>query len=172
MSLAGIGSASLTFRSAHQLYTDGLDSLQVQASSDGVNWSTLRTITGNSGSFSTSTAIYTASLSAFDNLGCFIRFRLVTSPFYNSTGVTIDDVSVTGLAVATPGGSVTFSASVADISGCTYQWYKNDVLIPGATSNSLSISSVVPADAGSYNVKVTNPAGTVFSNYASLTVRN
>ena len=172
LSLAGIGSASLTFRSAHQLYTDGLDSLQVQASSDGVNWSTLRTITGNSGSFSTSTAIYTASLSAFDNLGCFIRFRLVTSPFYNSTGVTIDDVSVTGLAVATPGGSVTFSASVADISGCTYQWYKNDVLIPGATSNSLSISSVVPADAGSYNVKVTNPAGTVFSNYASLTVRN
>jgi len=72
---------------------------------------------------------------------------LATSSLYNSTGVTIDNVKVTGLAVVTPGGSVTYSASVVDISGCTYQWYKNDVPIPGATSDTFSISSVVAGDA-------------------------
>ena len=172
LSLVGISSAGLTFSATHQLYADGLDSLQVQASADGVNWSTLKVITGNSGSSGTSVAIYTVSLAAYDYTGCFIRFRLATSSLYNSTGVTIDNVKITGLAVVTPGGSVTYSASVVDIAGCTYQWYKNGVPIPGATSDTFSISSVVTGDAGDYQVKVTNPAGSVFSNYASLTVRN
>jgi hypothetical protein len=165
LSLAGVGSASLTFQANHQLYADGLDSLQVQASVDGVNWSSLRTITGSGNRY------YTVSLSAYDYLGCYLRFRMVTSSAFNSTGVNIDNVSITGLAVSVPGSPATFSVSVADTSACTYQWYKNDVAIAGATGSAYTIPSVVSADAGSYNVKVTNPAGSTYSSYASLTVR-
>jgi hypothetical protein len=168
LSLVGVGSAGLTFSANHQLYPDGFDSLQVQASADGVNWSTLKVITGSS----SGTAIYSTSLSAYDYTGCYVRFRLLTSFLYNSTGVTIDNVSVTGLAVSTSGSPVTYTVSVADSSACTYQWYKDDLAISGATGNSFTINSVVTGNAGSYNVKVTNPAGATFSNYATLTVRN
>jgi hypothetical protein len=166
LSLAGVGSSSLTFSANHQLYADGMDALQVQASADGVNWSTLRTITGSGNTY------YTVNLSAYDYLGCYLRFRLLTSSAYNSTGVNIDNVSITGLVVSVPGSPVTFSVSVADSSACTYQWYKNDVAIAGATGSTYTIPAVISADAGSYNVKVTNPAGSAYSSYASLTVRN
>jgi hypothetical protein len=164
LSLAGVSSSGLAFSANHQLYVDGIDALQVQASLDGVNWSTLRNITGNGNTY------YTVSLSEYDYLGCYIRFRLLTSSAYNSTGVNIDNVSITGLAVSVPGSPVTFSVSVSDPSACAYQWYKNDVAIAGATGSSYTISSVISSDAGSYNVKVTNPAGSTFSSYATLTV--
>ena len=166
LSLAGVGSSSLTFSASHQLYADGMDALQVQASVDGVNWSTLRTITGSGNTY------YTVNLSAYDYLGCYLRFRLLTSSAYNSTGVNIDNVSITGLVVSVPGSAVTFSVAVADASACTYQWYKNGVAIEGAMGSAYTIGSVISTDAGSYNVKVTNPAGSTYSNYASLTVRN
>lgn len=53
----------------------------------------------------------------------------------------------------------------------TYQWYRNDEPLPGATSSSLEISAAQYADAGNYHVVVSNSEGSVISNTATLTVQ-
>ena len=62
--------------------------------------------------------------------------------------------------------------SVEAIPGCdyTYQWHKNETDIVGATSNALIISSVTMTDEGMYCCAVRNPAGSVTSDPAQLTV--
>jgi hypothetical protein len=164
LDLRNISSAYLSFNCYYQLYNDGLDTLYVQASADGINWSNLKSITG-SGNTS-----FGVSLSGYDNMLCLIRFRLVTSSLYNSGGVNIDNINVTGLTPSIPGAPAKFSVSVADSSGCTYQWYKDGVAITGANQSSYSISSVVKNDAGYYSVTVTNPAGSVSSAPVALVV--
>lgn len=52
----------------------------------------------------------------------------------------------------------------------TYQWKFSGTNLVGATSSSLVISNAQPANAGSYTVDVINPAGTVTSQPAQLTV--
>jgi hypothetical protein len=51
-----------------------------------------------------------------------------------------------------------------------YQWLFNGTTMTGATSNPLVLSNVGSAQAGSYQVVVTNSAGTVSSATANLTV--
>ena len=69
------------------------------------------------------------------------------------------------------GESVTFSVAASGTSP-SYQWKKNGVDIPGATSSSYAIASVEAGDIGSYTCVVSNPAGTVTSNAATLTVQD
>jgi glucose/arabinose dehydrogenase/PKD repeat protein len=64
---------------------------------------------------------------------------------------------------------VTFTVSVSGV-GLTYQWQYNNVNIAGATGQSYTIPAVTMANAGAYRVSVTNTAGTVTSNGATLTV--
>jgi hypothetical protein len=53
-----------------------------------------------------------------------------------------------------------------------YQWRKNGADIPGATSSSYTTPATVAADNGSlFSVVVSNSAGSVTSNNATLTVR-
>jgi hypothetical protein len=52
----------------------------------------------------------------------------------------------------------------------SYQWFKNGVAVGGATDRTLRLSGVTRADAGSYSVAVTNPAGTTSSRTAKVTV--
>ena len=68
------------------------------------------------------------------------------------------------------GGSATFVVSAAGVT--TYQWYLNGSPISGATAASFTRSNVSAADAGSYFVVVTNAAGSVTSNPATLTVQS
>ena len=73
-----------------------------------------------------------------------------------------------------PGSGVTFNVAATG-ENLTYQWkFASDGInfnnISGATSNSYSIASVSPTDAGSYKVEVTGTCGTVTSNVAVLTV--
>jgi hypothetical protein len=65
--------------------------------------------------------------------------------------------------------TATFSV-VATGEGDTYQWRKNGVNISGATSPSYTISPVTASSAGTYDVVITNPGGTVTSNKAYLNV--
>jgi hypothetical protein len=51
-----------------------------------------------------------------------------------------------------------------------YQWYREGALLPGATGNTFTRDSVVPADAGSYFVVVTNQNLAVTSTVATVTV--
>lgn len=67
----------------------------------------------------------------------------------------------------------TYVSLVADPSGSapfTYQWLKNNAPIAGATSSRLTFSPAQNADNGLYSVIVTNAAGSVTSNAATLGV--
>ena len=51
-----------------------------------------------------------------------------------------------------------------------YQWLRNGVAIPNATSNRLVAERLQPSDAGQYTVRVTNSQGSTVSDAATLTV--
>ncbi|HTL67167.1 MAG TPA: ExeM/NucH family extracellular endonuclease [Lacunisphaera sp.] len=72
--------------------------------------------------------------------------------------------------VATVGGNVTFSITAIGSPAPTFQWRRNGVAIPGATSSTYTISGVLTANAGDYDVVVANSAGAATSNTATLAV--
>jgi hypothetical protein len=70
------------------------------------------------------------------------------------------------------GDSVTLSSWATVASGLmTFQWQKDGIDIPGATSSQLFIQITSGSDQGGYTVSVTTDAGTVTSPPATLTVR-
>jgi len=68
------------------------------------------------------------------------------------------------------GGMATFSVTAIGTAPLTYQWRKATVPVTGATNSAYSIAGVQPADAGTYDVLVSNSCGMVFSAPATLTV--
>lgn len=69
------------------------------------------------------------------------------------------------------GGTTSFAVEVAGTPPFSYQWQKNGVNIPGASATSYTISAVALNDNGNnYRVRVSNSAGSVFSNNVLLTV--
>ncbi|MEE3167580.1 MAG: immunoglobulin domain-containing protein, partial [Chloroflexota bacterium] len=70
---------------------------------------------------------------------------------------------------ATLGGPSAFNVTASG-GNLTYQWQKNGVNITGATTASYSIPTTQSGHAGTYRCVVTNPAGSVASNGAVLTV--
>jgi len=69
-----------------------------------------------------------------------------------------------------PGTAVAFSVVMTGTAPFTLQWTKNGVPISGANAATLTIGSAQTADAGSYAVTVSNPAGGVASAAAALHV--
>ena len=53
----------------------------------------------------------------------------------------------------------------------SYQWFRNGVLIEGATSAEFSIAQAGVSDAGNYTVKVTNEAGEILSSAGIVSVQ-
>lgn len=74
-------------------------------------------------------------------------------------------------AIMTVGQTVTFAVSVSGLPTPTVQWRKNGANIVGATNTTLSLTNVQFSDAGSYFAVVSNLAGSVTSNPATLTVQ-
>jgi hypothetical protein len=65
---------------------------------------------------------------------------------------------------------IEFILSASGTGPFSYQWFKNDVEIPGATSSSYTIVTKV-ADSGTrFNCRVSNVRGSLFSNYATITI--
>jgi hypothetical protein len=65
---------------------------------------------------------------------------------------------------------VTFSVVASGPPPLTYQWTFNGVNIAQATNTSYTIASVSPTNAGTFQVTVKNPSGSIKSAPASLTV--
>ncbi len=94
-------------------------------------------------------------------------YRLQSAgPLPSPPSVTAQPADVTTLA----GESVLFSVAATGSAPLAYQWYFNQVPIPGGTTPSHSLSSVGTQDAGEYQVVITNSAGSVTSAPATLTV--
>src|ERR1019366_6324995 len=68
------------------------------------------------------------------------------------------------------GQSATFTVSATGTPSPAYQWRFNGATIMGATATSYTRNNVLPGDAGSYSVVVTNVAGNVTSSNAILMV--
>lgn len=103
----------------------------------------------------------------------------------NSFGTTLSDVAflTVGSSIAPPlivdhpasypvfaGQPVTFVVGASGGAPFTYQWFRNGVALPGATADSLTLSSPLPADTGDYTVMVSNAAGSVTSAAGLLRV--
>ena len=71
---------------------------------------------------------------------------------------------------ATIGSNVTFSVTAGGKPAPTDQWFFNGGAISGGTGSTLTLTNVQSANAGNYTVTVTNVAGSVTSNTATLTV--
>ena len=80
--------------------------------------------------------------------------------------ITLQPQSATNLAGALAGFSVTATGNPPP----SYQWQFNSTNILGATTNTLTLTNVLPAQAGIYTVIVENPAGVVVSSNAVLSV--
>jgi hypothetical protein len=72
--------------------------------------------------------------------------------------------------LVTAGGPVGFTVVATGSPSPSYQWRKGGNPISGATSSTFTIPSTTAADAGSFDVVVSNSAGSVTSNAAVLTV--
>ena len=66
------------------------------------------------------------------------------------------------------GQSTTFSAELVGSAPLSYQWYKGTEPVAGATSAALTISPVLAADAGTYQLKVSNPVSTDVASRAAV----
>lgn len=107
---------------------------------------------------------------------------LLSSCGGGSADAAMDNITVTTVvaapAIATQPAGVTVAAgqaatlTVTATGGGTlaYQWRKGGIAIAGATSSTYTIATTATTDAGSYDVVVTNSAGSVTSAAATLTV--
>ncbi len=68
------------------------------------------------------------------------------------------------------GGTATFTVAATGTAPLGYQWTHDGVNVSGATGATLTLEDVQAAAAGAYAVKVSNSAGAVTSNPATLTV--
>jgi hypothetical protein len=68
------------------------------------------------------------------------------------------------------GTNVTFSVTATGRPAPDYQWFFNGTLLSGVTTPTLTLTNVQLADAGSYQVVVTNTVRAVTSAVATLTV--
>ena len=68
------------------------------------------------------------------------------------------------------GGTAAFSVAAAGTGPFGYQWWFNSAPLAGANAATLSLTNVLPVEAGAYAVVVTNAVGSVTSAVATLTV--
>jgi uncharacterized delta-60 repeat protein len=116
----------------------------------------LLSIAGNFGSFGSSSADSLVLIPQADQSGT------VAPPVVTA-------VSAPPTQVIYAGGTVTLSVTASG-EYLTYQWQLNGVPIPRANQSSLTISDVSPANAGTYTVLVTDPAGSVTSSPMQVSV--
>jgi hypothetical protein len=75
--------------------------------------------------------------------------------------------------VAVAGGAnAAFSVGAAGAATLSYQWHLNGSSLTGAQSNTLNLAGAGAANAGSYQVVITNASGTVTSTVALLSITN
>jgi hypothetical protein len=91
---------------------------------------------------------------------------LVVNPAPVAPTITLQPVSQ----AVTVGANVTFTVAATGTTPLSYQWQRNNVNIPGATSATLTLNAVTTANMGSYRVLVRNTVGSVASLVVALTV--
>ncbi len=68
------------------------------------------------------------------------------------------------------GGRLTLSVETAGSLPLTYEWYRNSQLVGGADSATLVVPSATANDAGTYQVRISNPAGSILSREVTVSI--
>jgi hypothetical protein len=68
------------------------------------------------------------------------------------------------------GDSLTLRVTASGVPAPTFQWRRNGAVLPGATNSSFTLATATAANAGNYDVVVTNALGTVTSPAAIVTI--
>jgi hypothetical protein len=82
--------------------------------------------------------------------------------------ITLQPADLTGVL----GGTVTFTVAASGSAPLSFQWFKNGVLISGASSSTLTLNNLQTSALGSYAARVTNSAGLAWTLGAGLTLKN
>jgi len=129
------------------------------------------TSVGISGNTVISSAPHSAATDGTLNVGVSYIFRLDCVP----PKFTFIEDSISGIPVSTlticPGSSAQLGVVydfVTSTAGTSFQWRKNGVNIPGATAGVLRIDNAAAADAGGYEVVVSNGCGDDISPVANI----
>lgn len=99
----------------------------------------------------------------FDN----VRVENQSAALINCAVITTNPTNQTVAA----GGTAAFTVAATGTGPLSYQWFLNGTAVPGQTAATCTLSNVQATNAGSYFVQVSNPAGSVFSTVATLTVQ-
>jgi hypothetical protein len=83
--------------------------------------------------------------------------------------ITVQPVSILNLVL---GGNAAFTVTAeSDVStNLAYQWYRNGVVIPGATNSSLGVTNAQPTDCGAFSVAVDDGEAAAVSQPADFTL--
>jgi uncharacterized delta-60 repeat protein len=68
------------------------------------------------------------------------------------------------------GADVSFSVQAAGTIPLSYQWFRDQTAIAGATNSTLNLANVQPANAGAYTVLVTNAVGSATAGPVALVI--
>ncbi len=107
----------------------------------------------------------TTSTSSYSSMGT-VRFDMLT--IYGTAMPTITTQPASVVAIA--GDNVDFDVIAAGSAPLGYQWQLASTNLPGATNAILTLTNVAMDQAGSYQVVITNSAGSITSSAATLTV--
>ncbi len=157
----------------------GFVGVPFQASLDGRTWT-------NFGAYPAVTSIFTATYDFAFGAGRYVTAGSITpsiAQLANPTPVifTLAEAdapstpvppTITTAPLATAavlGRPATFSVAATG-TGNTYQWLKDNAVIPGATAATYTIAAVTAASAGNYAVRITNALGTATSTPVALTI--
>jgi DNA/RNA endonuclease G (NUC1) len=109
----------------------------------------------------------------------FTFFSALSTPIANALRTKVDGASSVGspaitaqpAGVSAPvGGTATFTVAATGNATLTYQWFKDDAEVTGATGTTLTLTNIQLADAGTYTAVVTNSIGSATSNGAVLVI--
>lgn len=120
----------------------------------------------------TVSGMFSVAITATNAGGVSIPATLVLSITNGTPAITAQPASKTMVA----GQAVAFTVQATGAAPLTYQWSKNGIAlisggnILGAATETLAFNSVQAADAGNYSVAISNNAGSVVSNAATLAV--
>ena len=132
------------------------------------------TTTGRITGTPTTTGVYVIGLTASDNgqasrtVVANLTLTVLAGGGGGSTApsITAQPTSQT----VTAGSNASFTVAANGTAPLTYQWRQNGANVSGATSATLSLTSVTTNQAGSYTCFVTNSVGSATSSAATLTV--
>jgi hypothetical protein len=107
----------------------------------------------------------TTSTSGYGSSGT-VRFDLLTVYGIAMPTISAQPISV----VAVVGDNVDFDVTAAGAAPLGYQWQFSGTNLPAATNSILSLTNITIDEAGTYQVVVTNSAGSMTSSIAQLTI--